>query len=206
VTYSNKPSANSSTDQGIFHSLERWGKTMFGWFRKNEKQVPVENIASAYKLSRRTAESANADIKAHLQARFYPSIPGIVDAVFGDFESSDAPPLVLARTDLKIFLERLDGDLRPRVLPELLRATAGSGSTMKQAGLGAEFECLIEQHYNQLKSALILAAFQRFLDLADILKAADDKWRTANPEKAAQIPFDALDPELGDVLTPYLEE
>ena len=77
---------------------------------------------------------------------------------------------------------------------------------MKQAGLGAEFERLIEHHYHQLKSALVLAAFRRYLDMSDSLKAADDKWRIANPEKAAQIPFDALGPELGDVLTPYLEE
>ncbi|MGA8696785.1 MAG: hypothetical protein WB689_23695 [Xanthobacteraceae bacterium] len=179
---------------------------MFGWLRNNEKQLPVENIASAYEFARRTAESASADIKAYVQAHFYPSIPGILDAVFADFENPDVPPFVLGRTDLKIFLERLDDDLRPRVLPQLLRATAGWDSTMKQAGLGAEFECLIEQHYNRLKSALVLAAFQRFLDMTDILKAADDKWRAANPEKAAQIPFDALGPELGDVLIPYLEE
>jgi hypothetical protein len=179
---------------------------MFGWFRKNEKQVLVENIASAYELGRRAAESVNSDIKAYVHAHFYPSVPAIVDAVFGGFESPDVPPFVLARTDLKTFLERLDGDLRPSVLPQLLRATEGWGSTMKQAGLGAEFDCLIERHYSQLKSVLALAAFQRFLDMADTLRAADDKWRAVNPEKAAQIPFDALGPELGDVLTPYLEE
>ena len=200
-----KQASSSSTDQGIFRSIEL-GENMIGWFRKSVKQVPVEDIASACELGRRTAESANADIKAYMQTRFYPTIPGTVDAVFGGFESPDVPPFVLARTDLKMFLERLDDELRPRVLPQLLRATAGWDSTMQQAGLGAEFECLIEQHYNRLKSALVLAAFQRFLDMADILKAADDNWRTANPEKAAQIPFDALGPELGDVVTPYLEE
>jgi hypothetical protein len=165
------------------------------------EQVSAENIASAYEL-----DSANAHVKAYMQRCFHPSIPDMVDAVFGDYESPDGPPLLLARTEFKTFLDRLDANLRRRVLPQLLRATAGWDSTMKQAGLGLEFERLIEQHYNQLKSALVLAAFQRFLDIADGLKAADDKWRSANPEKAAQIPFNALDPELGDVLTPYLEE
>lgn len=179
---------------------------MFGWFRKNEKQVPVENIVGPYELGRRTAESANADIEAYMQARFYPGIRDLADAVFGDFESPDVPPFVLARIDLKNFLERLDGDLRPRVLPQLRSATAGWVNIAKQAGVGAEFERLIEHHYDQLKSSLVLAAFQRFLDMADILKEADDQWRAANPEKAAQIPFDALGRELGDVLAPYLKD
>ena len=56
------------------------------------------------------------------------------------------------------------------------------------------------------KSLLVLAAFQKFLDTADILKEADDQWRANNPAKAAQIPFDALGPELGDVLAPYLKD
>ena len=178
---------------------------MFGWFRKNEKQVPVENIVSAYELGRRTAESANADIEAYMQ-RFYPGIRDIGDAVFGDFESYDVPPFVLARIDLKNFLERLDGDLRPSVLPQLCSAMPGWVNVAKEAGVGAEIERLIEHHYDQLKSSLVLAAFQRLLDMTDILKEADDQWRANNPEKAAQIPFDTLGPELGDVLAPYLKD
>jgi hypothetical protein len=146
---------------------------MFGWFRKNEKQVPVENIVSAYELGRRTAESANADIEAYMR-RFYPGIRDIGDAVFGDFESTDIPPFVLARIDLKNFLERLDGDLRPSVLPQLRSAMVGWVNVAKEAGVGAEIERLIEHHYDQLKSSLVLAAFQRLLDMTDILKEADD--------------------------------
>ena len=41
--------------------------------------------------------------------------------MFGDFESTDVPPFVLARIDLKNFLERLDGHLRPSVLPQFTK-------------------------------------------------------------------------------------
>jgi hypothetical protein len=178
---------------------------MFGWFRKNEKQVPAEKLVAAHELGRRAAESANADIEAYMQARFYPAVSGLVDAVFGDFETPDIPPLVAARIDLKSFLERIDGDLGTRLLPELRKAMAEWLDVFTQAGMSAEFAHLIEHHYEKFKSSVVLAAFQKFLDLADTLKAADDKWRTVNPEKAAEIPFDALGPELGDLLAPYLK-
>ena len=38
----------------------------------------------------------------------------------------------------------------------------------------------------------MLTAFQGLLDMTDTLKEADDRWRAANPAKAARIPFDAL--------------
>jgi hypothetical protein len=165
---------------------------MFDWFRK--KQVPAENLVAAYELGRRAADSADADIEAYMQARFYPAVPGLVDVVYGDFESPDIPPLVAARIDLKNFLERTVGNLRPKLLPELRKAMAGWLDAFNQAGMGAEIEDLIEHHYEKFKSRVALAAFQKFLDLADTLKAADDKWRAANPEKAAEIPVDAIGP------------
>jgi hypothetical protein len=176
---------------------------LFGWFRKNEKQVPDEDIIDAYELGRRTAQSANADIEAYMQARFYPGITKIADAVLGNLESPDLPPLVLARIDLKSFLEHLDGDLRPRIMPQLRSAMAGWISI--DGGVGSEIERLIEHHYDQLKSSLALAAFQRLLDMADTVKEADDQWRAANPEKAANIPLNLFGPELGDLLAPYVK-
>jgi inhibitor of KinA sporulation pathway (predicted exonuclease) len=115
---------------------------MFGWLKKNEKQVPVENIASAHELGRSAAESAIADIEAYMQARFYPHIQKIADDAFGDFESPDLPPLVLARIDLKNFVEDVDEYVRPTVFPQLRSAVAGWINTMNQAGVGAEFERL----------------------------------------------------------------
>jgi inhibitor of KinA sporulation pathway (predicted exonuclease) len=151
------------------------------------------------------AESAIADIEAYMQARFYPHIQKIADDAFGDFESPDLPPLVLARIDLKNFVEDVDEYVRPTVFPQLRSAVAGWINTMNQADVGAEFERLIEHHYEHFKSSLVLTAFGRLLDMTDTLKKADDKWRVANPEKAAQIPFDAFGPELGDLLAPYLK-
>jgi hypothetical protein len=147
-------------------------------------------------------------MEAYMRSRFYPTIPGLVDVVFGDFNHPDVPPLVLARGELKNFLDRIDSgeyDLRPRILANLRVAMAGWLDVLNEAGVGPVFEQLMEHHYESFKSSAVLAAFQKFLDLTDTLKAADDEWRAAYPEKAAKIPFDYLGPELGDLLTPYLK-
>jgi hypothetical protein len=172
-------------------------------FIHNEKQ---EKLDEAYELGHRTFDSTNADIEAYMQEHFYPHIQGLVDRVYGDFKSPDLPPLVLARIDLKNFVER-GGDklLRPHVLSQLRSAVAGWHDVAKQAGVEAEFERLIEHQYAQFKSRLVQAAFDRLLDMTDTLKKADDQWRAANPEKAAQVPFDALGSELADLLAPYLK-
>jgi hypothetical protein len=178
---------------------------MFGWFRKKEKQVPAEKLVAAHELGRRAAASANADIEAYMRSRFYPAVPSLVDSVFGDFNTPDVPPLVAARVDLKNFLDRIDGDLRPTLLIDLRNAMAGWLGAFNQAGMGSEFELLIEHHYESFKSSAVLAAFQKLLDLTDTLKVADDEWRAAYPKKADEIPFDTFGPELGDALAPYVK-
>jgi hypothetical protein len=174
--------------------------------KKNEEQVPAEKHAEAYELGRRMADSTNADVEAYMQEHFYSDIQGLVDRVYGDFKSPDLPPLVLARIDLKNFVERGADKLRPHVLAQLRSAMAGWHDVAKQAGMEAQFERLIEHHYEQFKSRSVLAAFNRLLDMTDTLKKADDQWRADNPEKAAQIPFDALGSELGDLLAPYIKK
>jgi len=133
-------------------------------------------------------------------ARYYSGVPKVAADVYGDFNSPDLPPFVLARADLKNFLEHVDELFRP-LLSQLREATAGWADTSKQVGAGQ-----IELHYNQFKSASVVAAFQKLLDMTDALKEADDKWRAANPEKAAQIPFDTFSSELSDALAPYLKK
>ncbi len=178
---------------------------MFGWFRKTEKQVPNEKLVGAFETGRRAAATANADLEAYMRSRFYPHIKGLVDKVFGDFETPEMPPLVVARVDLKNFVDGIDDLLRPRVIPQLREATAEWLGVFQQLGAIPEFEDLIEHKYAAFKSSVVLAAFQKLLDLTDMLKAADDKWRAANPEKAGNIPVDLLGSELADVLHPYLK-
>ena len=181
---------------------------MFDWFRKNERQVSAEKLVAPQELADRVFHSVNADMEAYMRSRFYPIIPSLVDEVFGDFNHPDAPPLVMARGYLKTFLDRTIGhELRPMLLDHLRKAMAEWLDVFNQAGAGSVFvfEQLMEHHYESFKSSAVLAAFQRFLDLIDTLKAADDEWRAAYPEKAAKIPFDYLGPELGDLLEPYLK-
>jgi hypothetical protein len=41
--------------------------------------------------------------------------------------------------------------------------------------------------------------------MVDDLKMADDCWRDANPNKAAEVPVDAFGSELADLTLPYLK-
>jgi len=165
---------------------------MFGWFQKKDKR-------DAYELGRRAAESMNADMAAFM-ARCDPFIESIGAAVFGDHENPDISPVILARIDLRNFVEHLDDYLGQGVVPEFRAATAEWADVAKQAGVTAEFERLIQHHLDQFKSKLVRAAFQNLLNRVDALKEADDKWRAANPGKAAQMPFDSLDAELTDLV------
>jgi hypothetical protein len=171
---------------------------MFNWFRKKERK---EDLKAAFDQGQRIGESMSAEIEAYMQEHFYPSIPPLADAVFGSFEDPNMPPFVLARMDLKIYLDGLDNQLRSWVLPQLRTHMAGWLSVGTE--FGTEIEILIDHHFNQFKSALASAAYQHLLDMTDFLREADDGWRTANPEKAAQIPPDAFCSELAEALQAF---
>src|SRR5262249_3153991 len=80
--------------------------------------------------------------------RFHSGVPKLAADAFGDFKSSDpVPPLVCARIDLKKFLDHIDEHLNP-ILSQLREATAEWENAMKRGVISAEFERLIEHHYN----------------------------------------------------------
>jgi hypothetical protein len=172
---------------------------MFGWFRK--KDTP----ADAYEYGRRVAATMHEELTAYTREHLYPAADKVPDAVFGNSESPDAPPLVIARIDLKVFIENLEEKLRPAVVPQLRNAISGWIDVMTEAGMSEEVERLIEHHYSEFKASLVMIAFQRLLDMTDDLKPADDRWRADHPEKAAQIPFYTLGDELADLIQPYLK-
>lgn len=178
---------------------------MFGWFRKSEKRVSDEKLAEAYELGRRAAASANADMAAFM-SRFDSAVETVADAAFRNLKDPRLPPLVLARIDLKNFIDHIDEDLGPRVLPQLRSATVKWANAMAQIGATPEFERLLQHHCDTLKTKLALAAFQRLLDMTESLKEADNQWRAANPERAAEIGVDALGDELAAALRPYLTQ
>ena len=178
---------------------------MFDWFRKGKTQVSDEKLSDAYEMGRRAAVSASADLKTYMQARFYPHIPVIIEKVFGEFDTPDMPPLVAARVDLKSFVENIDDLLRPRVVPQIFQEMSRWLDAFKTMGLATELERLIEHEYESLKSSVVLAALQKLLDLTDMLKEADEKWRATNTEKAADIPVDMFGAELAETLAPYLK-
>jgi hypothetical protein len=48
----------------------------------------------------------------------------------------------------------------------------------------------VPRHRPSYSQELTAAGLQMFLDMVDRLKVADDRWRAANPEKAARFPPD----------------
>jgi hypothetical protein len=173
---------------------------MLGWFRERAE------LKAARELGRRTAETVNSEIDAFMRERFYAVIPNIVGSVIGNLEDPNLPPMVAARADLKGFIENLDYHFRDRVVPQLygalaewLRVFANTDKTLFD-----DTECLIEYKYQQFKRSIAVAAYLHVIDRADDIKAKDDEWRAANPEKAALMPFDYAAAEITDVMRPYL--
>jgi hypothetical protein len=163
---------------------------MFGWLRKREKKIPVEQT-EAYKLGRRAGDSMAADLDRFMRARFEPAFNGYLgvlrDRFETTFDSPDAPPIILARIEYKIFLENVD-ELRDKMSPEI--SAAMSGWLNIDEGVRADFQRLIEHTIETYRSDLKMAGLNLFLETVDRLKEADDRYRAANPEKSAQYPPD----------------
>jgi hypothetical protein len=165
---------------------------MFGWFRKRDKKAPVEQT-EAYRLGRRAAETMIADLDRFMGRHFDPVRDECLKVLRNCFERSfnppQAPPIIIARIEFKIFSENID-ELRQKVPVHINEAMHDWRDWSDEMGLRAEFNQLVNDRVETFISNLTSDSLQMFLDLADDLKAADDRWRAAHPEKSAQFPPD----------------
>ena len=165
---------------------------MFGWLRNREKKVPAEQT-EAFKLGRKAAASAAADLDRFMRRRFEPVHSGYLkvlrDRIERSFNPPEAPPIIMARIEYKCFLESVD-ELRQKMPPEILAALREWANVADQIGNREQFNELINNRVENYMSKLKTDGVQMLLDLVVSLKAADDRWRAANPEKSAQFPPD----------------
>jgi hypothetical protein len=157
---------------------------MFGWFRKQKKQT------EAYKLGKSAAESMVADLDRFMRLRFDPVYHEYLKVLRGRFEGAfnppEAPPIIVARIEYKIFLENVD-ELRQKMPPDINMAMRKWRDLSDETGIRAEFNQLVDNRVETFMSNLTADGLKMFLDLADGLKAADDRWRAEHPDKSAQF-------------------
>jgi hypothetical protein len=172
-----------SPDIGISHKVGV--RIMFGWFKKQPRTENTE----AYKLGQQAGESMAADLEHFMSSRYEPAFKAFMrvlsdrfDTVYG---SDDLPPITLARIEFKIFNDQVQ-EMREDMAGEITFAMRGWLEVDNV--IGAQFRLLIDKTIRDFQDRLTMSGIQAFLDRADDLKAADIKWRRANPERAAQFP------------------
>jgi hypothetical protein len=162
---------------------------MFGWFKKQSRPEDTE----AYKQGKRMVESMTADLQQFMSTRFDPVFDGYVGALTERFETvydnDEAPPIILARIEFDIFNDHVR-ELREKMGAEVNAAMREWLETADLIGGRSDFQKLIDTTIGSFQDRLTMTGLQAFIDRADDLKVADDKWRKANPERAAQFPAD----------------
>ena len=134
-----------------------------------------------------------ADLDAFMRTRFdrtFDAYLGVLRDCFDRaFDGPEAPPITLARIEFKIFRENVD-ELRSKMVPEISATLSGWRDLSDEMGMRVHFQRLIDHRIETFTTNLTTAGLQMFLGMADRLEEADDRWRAANPEKAAQFPPD----------------
>lgn len=132
-----------------------------------------------------------ADLQQFMASRFDPAFKAYMrvlnDCFDAVYHSDDAPPITLARIEFKIFNDQVGG-LREDMAGEI--NVAMRGWLELDEAMGGQFRRSIDKTIKDFQDRLTMTGLQAFLDRADDLKAADIKWRRANPAPAAQFPID----------------
>jgi hypothetical protein len=162
---------------------------MFGWFQP--KQDP--KLTRAYEMGRKSAESFAADLEKLIEIRFKPVSEGYLGVVQGQYNRclspTDAPPIIAARIEYKVFLENVD-ELRGKMMDEIAATLSDWLDVADQIQLRDTFAELIQVTIDKFCRELSETGLQRLLDMAHALKLADDQWRVAHSELSAQFPPD----------------
>jgi hypothetical protein len=162
---------------------------MFGRFRS--KQDP--KLTKAFEMGQKAAQSFADDLDKFMEGRFKPARDALLGVIQGRYKEcmspTDAPPILAARIEYKIFLDNTE-ELRGRMMDEITTNLAEWLDVAEQMQLRDTFTELITAKIDQFMRELSETAFQRLLDMAHALKLADDQWRAANPELSIKFPPD----------------
>jgi hypothetical protein len=174
---------------------------MFNWLAKKtakaaqEAQQKIEQekkLKQARELGRKAAQSFDADVDAYAGRRFE-EIQTNYMKVFRDrldlaAVDNEAPPLISARIEHKIFLENVQ-KLKPQLIEEILTACADWMKVWAQMGNEGEMKQVIEKKVDDFAVTMMIGvSLTELFSRLDHLKPVDEAWRAANPEKSAQYP------------------
>jgi hypothetical protein len=164
---------------------------MFGWFqRKKEEQA---KLAHAYERGRQAAQQFIDDLDKLIAVRFEPVFDGYLSVLQKQFNQcltpKDAPPIIAARIEYKIFLENVE-ELHVKMTEEIKETLSSWLDFAQELQCRDDYDKLIGMQVQAFCRRLTETALQRMLDMAHALKFADDEWRADNPELSAKFPPD----------------
>lgn len=164
------------------------GTSMFGWFQRPKPQDP--KLARAYQLGREISENFANDLEKLMEVRFSPVAERYLGVVQKQFNmclnSTDAPPIIVARIEYKVFLENVN-ELRDKMTGEIQSTLSEYLEIADQLDSRDKFIELIQVKIQNYCRKLSEDGLQRFLDMANALKLADDEWRATHPELSAKF-------------------
>jgi len=163
---------------------------MFGWFQR--KQDPKQT--RAYQLGRDIGERFANDLEKFMEIRFKPWAEGYLDVLQGQLNKclnpSNAPPIIVAKIEYKIFLERV-GERRDEMIADVTGVLSEHLAIADQVQMRDKFDELIRVTVGNFCRKLTEDGLQRLFDMGSALKIADDEWRPAHPELSAKFPADS---------------
>jgi len=166
---------------------------MFGWFNRGRQDQA--RLAHAYEMGQRAAQHFADDLDKLMAARFNPVFENYLSAVQRQFNAclnaTDAPPIISARMDYKIFLEYVD-KLQDQMEREITTTLSEWLDVADQLQSREKFTELIQVKVQDFCVRLKETGLQRLIDMAHALKLADDDWRRENPELSSRLPPDTL--------------
>jgi hypothetical protein len=137
-------------------------------------------------MGRQAGDAFAADLQSMMDVRFKPVMEACLGVIQGQLNKcltpTDGPPLVVARIEYKIFLDHVE-EMRGKMLNEIPATLSQWLDVADQMQLRDTFMQLIHFNVDKFCRELTETGLQRFLDMAQALKLADDQWRVANPER-----------------------
>jgi len=164
---------------------------MLGWFKPKQ---PDPKLTRAYQLGREMADNFANDLERLMQIRFGPVAENYLGVLQGQLNKclnpTDAPPIIVARIEYKVFTENLD-ELCDKMTAEIQATLSDHLAIADTAGVRENFDELLRVNVSNYCRKLLEDGLQRLLDMANALKLADDKWRVVHPELSAKFPADS---------------
>jgi hypothetical protein len=163
---------------------------MFKWFQRSKQN---QKLKDAFDKGRQTAQAFTEDLGSLMTIRFEPVFNGYLQVIQKQLNQcmtpTDVPPIIAARVEYNVFLENVD-ELRDQMTNEIVTKFSDWLDLSDQLQSRDLFMQLINVKVQDFCARLTDVGLERFVNMADALKVADDEWRATNAERSAKFPPD----------------